>query len=155
MRKIILLFAALVAFTACNKSEILAICFANAYDQAIIVKCNEEEYLIKPGKLFSLGLSGASGSAHIDVQREWNAVFYNRYEAITVYTTDGNTVLESWKKGENPPGTPFDFEYWSKEDKVENGIDGGGLKEGLAYTFLVAAYTRTNYNLTYVFAPRE
>lgn len=154
MRRIILLFAAIVAFTACHKRESLVICFANAYDQTIVVKCDEEEFPINSGKLWSLCFSGSSGSTPVGVQSEWERVFYNKYDAVTVYTADGKTVLESWKKGEDAPGTPFSLEYWSKEDKVESGVD-GGLKDGLAYTFLVSAYTRTNYNLTYVFGPRE
>ncbi len=154
MRRIILMFAALVAFTACNKSEILAICFANAYDQTIIVKCNDEVFSIKTGKLLSICVATASGSARVGVQSEWETWFYNKYDTITVYTADGKTVLESWKKGENTPGTPFNLDYWSKDDKVESGVD-GGIHEGMAYVFLVSAYTRTNYNLTYVFESRE
>ena len=154
MRRIILLFAALAAFTACHKRESLVICFANAYDQTIVVKCDEEEFPINSGKLWSLCFSSSSGSTSVGVQSEWERVFYNKYDAVTVYTADGKTVLESWKKDENTPWTPFSLEYWSKEDKVESGVD-GGLKDGLAYTFLVSAYTRTNYNLTYVFGPRE
>ncbi len=154
MRRIILLFAALAAFTACHKSESLVICFANAYDQEILVKCNEDGFPIEPGKLLPFCVAGSSGSISVDVQDVWESIFYKKYDTITVYTVDGKTVLESWKKDENTPGTPFSLEYWSKEDKVESGVD-GGLKDGLAYTFLVSAYTRTKYNLTYVFGPRE
>lgn len=154
MRKIILLFAALAAFTACHKSESVVICFANAYDQEILVKCNEDGFPIEPGKLLPFCVAVSSGSISVGVQDVWESMFYKKYDAITVYTVDGKTVLESWKRDENTPGTPFSLEYWSKEDKVESGVD-GGLKDGLAYTFLVSAYTRTNYNLTYVFTPKE
>lgn len=154
MRRIILLLAALVALTACHKKESLVICFANAYDQTIIVKCNDDDFSIKSGKILSLCMADASGSARLSVQSEWETWFYNRYDTITVYTADGKTVLESWKKGEASPGTPFSLDYWSKEDKVESGVD-GGIQEGVAYAFLVSAYTRTDYNLTYVFEPRE
>ncbi len=90
---------------------------------------------------------------HLDIQDLWNTCFYSKFNTITVYSED-RTVLDSWTKEElDIPGNPFVFSNWRKDDDMETGID-GGITEGLAYTFLVDAYSRTNYSVIFVLAPR-
>lgn len=154
MKRLVILLAVIGAVVSCTKSEKLTICFANAYDQTVTVSGYGEDLSIKAGKLQPIALCSATGeSNHIDVQSLWKAFFYDKYDTLVIYAED-NSVLETWTKGDTRPGNPFDIASWSKEEKVESGVD-GGLKEGLAYAFLVSAYTRTDYNLTYVIAPRE
>lgn len=49
---------------------------------------------------------------------------------------------------------PFDVGNWSHDQEVKIGLQ-GGLKEGVAYTFLVSGEDRTKYTLTYVLTPME
>ena len=156
MKRVIILIAAALTFAACNKDEYLAICFANAYDQTVILSTVvNEDWTIKKDKIFTTTLCQAHGmDTHLDVPALWKSHFYDKYDTITVYTEDKTTVLESWTKGDNKPGNPFDIANWSNKEKVESGIE-GGLKEGVQYIFMVSAYTKTSFNLTYVFCPRE
>ena len=155
MKRLIILLAAFAILPSCVKvSETLNICFANAYEQTVTVCGNGSNLSIKPQKLLPIAVCVAEGDGnHLDIESQWKTSFYNTYDTLIIYDQD-NVVLDTWTKDDPRPGNPFDIASWSKEDKVESGVD-GGLKDGVEYSFLVSAYTRTKYNLTYVIAPRQ
>jgi len=157
MKKLLLLLLIPVLFVSCRKdyAENLNLCLANAYDQTIVVKgLYSSDYTIKSGKIFTFACVFTHGyGMNIDVQASWKEHFCGNSSSITVCSEDGS-VLGLWTKDDIGEGSPFNYASWSSENKIEKGAD-GGLKEGLAYVFLVSNYTRTKHNLTFVFAPSQ
>ena len=156
MRKTILLLLVSLLFASCEKKYIedLFICMANAYDQTVMVKGLHQDYTVKPGGILNIAFCCASGHGnHIDTQALWNQFFYEPFTSVAVCSEDG-TVLKSWSKENPDPGNPFLFSSWTSENKIEKGVEGGPGK-GLAYTFLISAYSRTDYNLTFILNPTQ
>ena len=148
MKRLFITIAIITSIVACEKSERLTIGFANAYDQTVIVSGNGiQDYSIAPGKTEIISYGGTVGRGnHIEVESHWKARFYDTYDSFTVYTED-YTVLESWTKDDTRPGNPFDMNNWKLDDESESGVE--------RYFFYVSAYSRTEYTLMYIIAPKE
>lgn len=156
MKRIVLLLLAVLLFTECRKSETLKIYIVNEYEEPVLVSGidtsdESRKVTIRPSRIQDIAYCGISGPEEIEVM--WVKWFYNLYNTITVYSSEGE-ILDTWSKGEASPRNPFSISNWIRDDKDERGVD-GGIKEGIEYTFLVAPYHKKTYNLLFVLAPSQ